>query len=206
MISANNIQVTRNGRSIIGNLSIDIRPGKVHALIGPNGCGKSTAVSALAGGKNYYSGVISYDEVDVQSFTIKQLAKLRSVSAQSQRFGLGFTVEEVLQMAITFSGSQEAIDSAVNAVNIESLLHRSVISLSGGEQQRVTIAMALAQSTPYLLLDEPFSAQDVESVARISSHLRALADGGVGILLVAHMSEVELAWCDGITRLDALSP
>jgi iron complex transport system ATP-binding protein len=206
MISANNIQITRNGRSIIDNLSIEVRPGKVHALIGPNGCGKSTAVSAIAGGKNYYAGLISYDGVDVQSFSIKQLAKLRSVSAQSQRFGLGFTVEEVLQMAITFSGSHKAIDSAVTAVNIESLLHRSVISLSGGEQQRVTIAMALAQSTPYLLLDEPFSAQDVESVARISSHLRALANEGVGILLVAHMSEAELAWCDGITRLDARAP
>ena len=65
--------------------------------------------------------------------------------------------------------------------------------------------MALAQATPYILLDEPFSAQDVESVERITDFLRKLASEGKGLLLVAHLSEIELSWCDSITRLSILA-
>ncbi len=204
MISANKIRLFRDRRTVIESFSIQVQPGKVHALIGPNGSGKSTALSAIAGDRNFYSGVISYDGGNVDSLSIRKLATLRSVVSQSQRFGLGFSVHEVLEMATTFNGSSQSIDMAIDAVDIGELLDRSVITLSGGEQQRVSIAMALAQSTPYLLLDEPFSAQDVGSVARISRKLRGLADGGVGILMVAHMDKADLGWCDEITNVASL--
>jgi ABC-type cobalamin/Fe3+-siderophores transport system ATPase subunit len=203
MISASNIALVRDGRTIINDFSLEVQPGKVHALLGPNGSGKSTALSALAGDSNFYSGDISYDGIDARSLSTRELAKIRSVVSQGQKFGLGFSVKEILAMATTFSGSVESIDYAIATVDIESLLDRSVISLSGGEQQRVAIAMALAQSAKYLLLDEPFSAQDVGSVGRISSKLRELANSGVGILLVAHMAKEELTWCDEVTQLSA---
>lgn len=198
MISVRGITLKRSDIVIVQNFSIDILPGKIMALVGPNGCGKSTSLSAIAGDQNLYSGDISYDGLVLRSLSIVQLAKWRSVVLQKQRFSLGFTVAQILEMATLVSGSSQDIDTALEVLDISPLLNRRVTSLSGGEQQRVSIAMGLAQSTRYLLLDEPFAAQDVASVARISSHLRQLADNGKGILLVAHIAESELMWCDEV--------
>lgn len=201
MISTRALRLMRGSTLVADKFSIDIEPGKIHALIGPNGCGKSTVLAALAGDETLYSGTIFVDGVDQKQINIQQMAKKRAVVLQSQKFLLSFRVGEVLEMAIQVSGSRSDIALAIAELNIEALLNRKVTSLSGGEQQRVSIAMALSQATPYLLLDEPFSAQDVESVERIVDHLQKLSNKGRGILLVAHMSEADLDWCDAITRL-----
>lgn len=201
MISARALRLLRGNTLVADQFSINIEPGKIHALIGPNGCGKSTALAALAGDRTLYSGAIQVDGVDQKQMSIEQMAKKRAVVSQSQKFLLGFRVGEVLEMAIRVSGSRADIALSVAELNIEALLNRKTTSLSGGEQQRVSIAMALSQATPYLLLDEPFSAQDVESVERIVGYLQKLSDKGKGILLVAHMAEADLDWCDDITRL-----
>lgn len=200
-IQANSISLHRGARLIVESFSVDVAPGKVVALLGPNGSGKSTIVSALAGDLPVSSGHIHIDERLVPEIAIEELATLRAVSQQHQRFSLAFTVADVLTMAITKSGSFQSIFESVRALDIGNLVDRKVTSLSGGEQQRVSIAMALAQDTPYLLLDEPFAAQDVESSARISEHLRKLSQVGKAILVVAHKNERELAWCDELIRL-----
>lgn len=200
-IQARSISLHRGGRLIVENFSVDVAPGKVVALLGPNGSGKSTILSALAGDLPVSSGHVRIDERLVPEISPQELATLRAVSQQHQRFSLAFTVREVLTMAIAKSGSSLTIFEAVGALAIESLVDRKVTSLSGGEQQRVSIAMALAQDTPYLLMDEPFAAQDVESSARISEHLRNLSQLGKAILVVAHMNERELVWCDELVRL-----
>lgn len=201
MIAATGVRLLRGKTVIADQFSINIEQGTIHALIGPNGCGKSTAVGALAGDLTLYFGEIYLDGVNLKRLSVEELARQRAVVSQSQKFLLGFRVREVLDMAIRFSGSQQDISYSIDALNIAGLLNRKVTSLSGGEQQRVSIAMALSQATPFLLLDEPFSAQDVESVERIAIYLRKLANEGKGILLVAHMSEAELNWCDAITQL-----
>ena len=129
------------------------------------------------------------------------LAQQRSVAQQQQRFSHAFTVNDILAMAVGKFGNADSIAEAVGALDIYSLLSRKITSLSGGEQQRVTISMALSRPTPYLLLDEPLAAQDIESGKRISTHLKLLAQRGVGILIVAHMLEKQLAWCDTIKKL-----
>ncbi|MBC7463820.1 MAG: ABC transporter ATP-binding protein [Actinobacteria bacterium] len=204
MISAHGITLKRNDKTIAEKFSIDILAGKIQALIGPNGCGKSTALSAIAGERDLYAGDISYDGLDLKALSIEQLAQRRSVVAQSQRYSLGFKVNEILEMATLVSGTAHDIETSIAALDIASLLDRKVTSLSGGEQQRVSIAMGLAQGTPYFLLDEPFSAQDVESVSRICNHLRKLADSGKGILVVAHMPDSDLRWCDEIVRFPTM--
>ena len=200
MINAKNITLLRNGRAIAKNFSLEIESGAIQALTGPNGCGKSTALVAIAGDRSLYSGGIFYDELSVQEFSVLELAKKRAVVPQNQKYSLSFTVLDLLKMAVKYSGDDKSIKSAIDALAIETILKRKVTSLSGGEQQRVTIAMALSQATPYLFLDEPFSAQDVESVERITNHLQSLAKKGVGILLVAHRSERDLEWCSSVTR------
>ena len=77
---------------------------------------------------------------------------------------------------------------------------RKVTELSGGEKQRVAIALALSIDAPVLLLDEPFAAQDVESTERVIKLLQKAAKNGKTIILVAHLPESELSWCDQIIK------
>jgi iron complex transport system ATP-binding protein len=80
------------------------------------------------------------------------------------------------------------------------LAERLVTTLSGGEAQRVSIATAIAQHTPVLLLDEPLSAQDVCSRKRIIELLQKLAEDGVTVVVVAHSDEAELTWADKVIK------
>jgi len=203
MIRAQSITALRASREIIRDFSVDIEAGKILAIVGANGSGKSTLISALAGDIPVSQGSITLEGVRLGSLSIRELAKIRSVSTQHQRFSLAYTVQELLEMSHRFCGDAASAEHSVRALEIEHLLGRKVTSLSGGEQQRVAISMALAQNTPYLFLDEPFAAQDLESTQRIAAHLRALAQNGKAVVLVAHMEEKELAWCDQIIRIMA---
>jgi ABC-type cobalamin/Fe3+-siderophores transport system ATPase subunit len=91
-------------------------------------------------------------------------------------------------------------DEVITALGLTSLADRLVTTLSGGEAQRVSIAAAIAQQTPVLLLDEPLSAQDVSSRKRIIELLQKLAESGVTIVVVAHSSEAELTWADKVIK------
>jgi ABC-type Mn2+/Zn2+ transport system ATPase subunit len=93
------------------------------------------------------------------------------------------------------SESQSLIDLAIT-----DLVDRKVTELSGGEKQRVAIALALSIDAPILLLDEPFAAQDVASTKRIIDLLQKAAKSGKTVILVAHLSESELSWCDQIIQ------
>jgi iron complex transport system ATP-binding protein len=196
VIRASSISLLRGDREILRDFNLEISAGRTLAIIGPNGSGKSTLISALVGDLSPSKGEITINQRPIHEYSLSELATIRSVASQQQRFSLAYKVEDVLMMAITFSGDQESILRAVDALDIKHLVTRKVTSLSGGEQQRVSIAMALAQKSQHLFLDEPFSAQDLESTERITKHLRQLASEGVAVVVVAHMSERELAWCD----------
>jgi iron complex transport system ATP-binding protein len=200
MISINSISVTRGATAVIKDFSAEFKAGTITAIIGPNGCGKSTLLAAIAGDLPIASGTISLNEKDLVSYQIAELAKVRRVVLQQPTFNLAFTVQEVLAMARS-AGSTPASESAALAnLGISELANRKVTELSGGERQRVAIALAIAVDAPVLLLDEPLAAQDVESTNRIIELLKAAAKAGKTIILVAHVPEAELSWCDQIIK------
>lgn len=122
-----------------------------------------------------------------------QLSKLRAMAIQNQNYTLGFTVKQIIEMA---GDSKEIIE----ALALTELSNRQVTTLSGGEAQRVSIATAIAQKTPVLLLDEPLAAQDIENRERIIKLLQKLAVSGTTVVLVAHSSESELTWADKVIK------
>jgi iron complex transport system ATP-binding protein len=93
-----------------------------------------------------------------------------------------------------------AAAEVMQALDLTALADRLVTTLSGGEAQRVSIAAAVAQKTPVLLLDEPLAAQDVSSRKRIIELLKSLAESGVTVVVVAHSSEAELTWADKVIK------
>jgi len=200
MISINSIAVSRGNTEVIKGFSADMKAGTITAIIGPNGCGKSTLLAAISGDLSITSGELKMNGSDVSSFAIAELAKLRSVVLQQPVFNLAFTVQEVLAMARTAGSTLASEMSAIAQLAISDLADRKVTQLSGGERQRVAIALAIAVDAPVLLLDEPFAAQDIESTNRIIELLKAAAKAGKTIILVAHVTESELSWCDQIIK------
>jgi iron complex transport system ATP-binding protein len=200
MISIKSISVTRGGTSVIKGFSAEFKAGTITAIIGPNGCGKSTLIAAIAGDLPLASGSVLLNDKNLMSYKIAELAKLRSVVLQQPAFNLAFTVQEVLAMARTAGSTLSSESSAITKLAIGDLADRKVTQLSGGERQRVAIALAIAVDAPVLLLDEPLAAQDVESTNRIKQLLKAEAKAGKTIILVAHAPETELSWCDQIIK------
>ena len=193
MITINEITIVVDGREIIYDYSEQIPAGSITAIVGPNGCGKSTLLAAIAGEIAPSKGTITIDELHPILTSPLQLARIRAVAIQNQKYTLGFTVKQVIEMA----GPSEAV---MQALDLTTLANRQVTTLSGGEAQRVSIATAIAQNTPVLLLDEPLAAQDVGSRTRIIELLQKLADDGVTVVVVAHSNESELTWADKVIK------
>jgi ABC-type cobalamin/Fe3+-siderophores transport system ATPase subunit len=103
-------------------------------------------------------------------------------------------------MARSAGSTLASENAAITKLAINDLVDRKVTQLSGGEKQRVAIALAIAVDAPVLLLDEPLAAQDVESSKRIIELLKVEAKAGKTIVLVAHVPESELSWCDQIVK------
>jgi len=193
MISINKITVTRGNTEIISDYSEQIPSASITVIVGPNGCGKSTLLAAIAGDIAPTTGTITINDIDPTKTQPAQLSKLRSMAIQNQNYTLGFTVKQIIEMA---GPSTEIME----ALGLTSLANRLVTTLSGGEAQRVSIATAIAQKTPVLLLDEPLAAQDVEHRAKIIDLLKKLATSGATVVVVAHSNESELNWADKIIK------
>ncbi|MEY3181843.1 MAG: hypothetical protein RL583_1003 [Actinomycetota bacterium] len=193
MITIDDITIVRDGREIIYDYSEQIPAGSITVIVGPNGCGKSTLLAAIAGDIAPIKGTITIDDVHPILTSPAQLAKIRAVAMQNQSYTLGFTVTQIIEMA-------GASTQVMQALDLSALAHRQVTALSGGESARVSIATAIAQKTPVLLLDEPLAAQDVHSKKRIIELLQKLAENGVTVVVVVHSSESELAWADKIIK------
>ena len=193
MISINKITVTRGNTEIISDYSEQIPSASITVIVGPNGCGKSTLLAAIAGDIAPTKGTITINDIDPATTNPAQLSKLRSMAIQNQSYTLGFTVKQIIEMA---GPSTEIMES----LGLTSLANRLATTLSGGEAQRVSIATAIAQKTPVLLLDEPLAAQDVEHRAKIIDLLKKLAKSGTTVVVVAHSNESELTWADKIIK------
>lgn len=197
MISITNLSVARGKRIIVNNFSATIAPASITAITGPNGCGKSTLAQAISGDLKYQSGEITIAGRELQTINLEEQADLRSVVEQNRNYWLSFTAREVISM-----GQSEAdlarIDGVMQRLQITEYADQSVTTLSGGQAQRVELARALIRDTPIYIFDEPLSAQDSQSKARIIEEFQALQRAGKTIIVIAHIDRQALTWCDQI--------
>ena len=193
MITINEITIVRDNREIIYDYSEQIPAGSITVIVGPTGSGKSSLLGAIAGDIVPTKGTITIDDVHPPLTSPEDLATLRAMAMQNQVYTLGFTVRQVIEMG-------GAADEIMGQLYLTHLANRRVTTLSGGESQRVAIAQAIAQNTPVLLLDEPLSAQDVDSRQRIIELLKKRADAGSTIVVVAHSHENDLSWADKVIK------
>jgi iron complex transport system ATP-binding protein len=197
LIKIEQVSISRGGKSVIEQFSATIEPGKITAIIGPNGSGKSTLLSAIAGDLPLRAGEITFDGRNLKEISVAEQSALRSVVLQNRNYWLSYSTRELIEMG---QGPEELlrVEAILQALDMKRFENQSVTTLSGGEAQRIEIARALIRDTPIYLLDEPLSAQDVASKARIISLLKGLRDKGKTVLVIAHIDKNSLTWCDQI--------
>ena len=216
MLRANDVSLVQNGQRRLATLSLELRPGEVHAVLGANGAGKSTLLQLLCGDLQPSTGSIRLDERPLPAWPLAKLAARRAVLPQQESLRFGFTAREVVQLGRLMSASngsseeRRIIDAALHATGVHHLADRRYPTLSGGERARVQLARVLAQvwndkpSPPsYLLLDEPTASLDLAHQYDCMSQVRAFADRGGGALAVLHDPNQAMAFADRVSLLRA---
>lgn len=182
-LQAKNITLAYQDTQITHGLSLDIPDKQFTVILGPNGCGKSTLLRGLSKLLSPSEGKICFDGKNLERYPRKELAKILSLLPQSAIAPTGITVHELVARGRFPHQSflrrwtledEKAVKDAIQATNIEGLLQQTVDSLSGGQRQRVWVAMALAQQTPYLLLDEPTTYLDIAHQIELLNLFRKL--------------------------------
>jgi iron complex transport system ATP-binding protein len=197
LIEIRNLRVTRGKLQVIKDLSLDIKEGTITAIVGANGSGKSTLIGAIAGDHPLDEGLILIRGRDLTELSIGAQSRLRTVVTQNQFFWLAFTVRQVIEMGQS-EENLSRIESVVSQLGISEILDHSVLTLSGGQLQRIAIARALVCNTPIYLFDEPLASQDKKSKADLIALFCRMRDEGKTIVIVMHTEVSDLDWCDQI--------
>src|SRR5512136_1703064 len=185
MLKIENLSVSYGPRRVLEAVSLEVSAGQVLALIGPNGAGKSTLVRAASGVIPVDAGSIHADGQDLLALPPMRRARHLAVVPQAVALPPAFTAWETVLLGRTpylnflghvSSRDEEKARLALQKVDALDLAERRVGDLSGGEQQRVLLARALAQSTPILLLDEPTSNLDLHYQVSFMETVSALAN------------------------------
>lgn len=208
MIQLQHLSVSFGGRRILDDLSTTVPAGSVTAVMGPNGCGKTTLLRCLGGLLEPDEGQVLINSRPVASYPARALAQQVAMVRQHPQTDFEFTAFETVLMGRNpyqrhlQNESHEdwaIVEQCMRQTNTWHLRFSRPSQMSGGELQRVMIARALAQQTPVLLLDEPVSNLDIAHQIDIMRLLRSAT--GKTILIVIHDLNLALRYCDRLLLL-----
>ncbi len=196
-------------REILHGLSISFSRGSITVLAGPNGCGKSTLLKTLTGLVSKSGGAIWINGTPIEQLSAVERARQVAYLPQQKR------IPEMTVLTMALHGRfahlsyprryrQKDIEAAREAIRLVGLAgqeERMLSELSGGTQQRVFLAMALAQDAPVILLDEPTSFLDISYQLQLMDLCRSLADSGKAVVMVLHDLPAALKYADKLAVL-----
>lgn len=207
MIEVTNLTVGYGKKSlspVLKNLSCSIPAEKISVLVGPNGSGKSTLLKTICGFLPVWNGSVQLDGKLLSDYALSERAKKIAYLSQSRR------LPEITVRSLVLHGrfpythfprhyTKEdcaVADSALSAMGLDSIAEKKLSCLSGGQQQKVFLAMALAQQTSVLVLDEPLTFLDIRQQLELLHLLKKLCAQGKTILLVVHDLHTALTFAD----------
>ena len=201
-ITTEDIRVGFHTRQILKGISVDSGNKELVGIIGPNGSGKSTLLKCIYRVLKADSGAVYLDGDELYSMNAKSSAKKMAVVAQHNYYNFDFSVREVVLMgraphkkALERDNAKDyqIVEEALQRVQMEQFADRSFSTLSGGEQQRVILARALAQQTPALILDEPTNHLDITHQIMLMELVKTL---DVTVISAIHDLNIAAAYCD----------
>ncbi|MFA5252946.1 MAG: ABC transporter ATP-binding protein [Phycisphaerae bacterium] len=205
-VEIENVSFAYTARPVLWNIGFAVEQGDFLAVAGPNGAGKSTLLNLICGQLRPSSGRIRIDGTDINSYSVKELARKVAVVRQEFVPAFDFTAAEIVAMARTpymsafgfeTQADREIINPSLEATQTSQFSDRPIGQLSGGERQRVFIARALAQQSPILLLDEPTNFLDFKHQVVIYDLLKeAQRQSGKTIISVTHDINLAIQYCD----------
>ena len=211
MISFSNLSFEAGGACILSDVSSEIPAGGITALIGPNGAGKSTLLHCLAGLNRPSAGKVRVDGTPVLSMADRDRARAVALLQQSQTIVNRLSVRELVAFGRWphhqgRPGAEDArlTEAALETFDLSPLADRALETLSGGQRQRAQVAMVWAQSTAWLLLDEPLNALDPKYARDLMHRLHELTRPGPGarsVVVVLHDINAAATWADRVIAM-----
>lgn len=209
MITIENLSFQYGKKAALTKVNAVFETGKLYAVVGPNGCGKTTLIRLMAGLLHPNSGAVCLDGKRAETFS--RMAYARKVAWMPQERTIPrVSVEEYVTNArypyLNLSRSltekdRQAVETALRQTGTEAFRHRRMTELSGGERQRVYLAMLLAQDTTHVLLDEPTTYLDVGYQFSVMQQLMAMRDAGKCVIAVLHDLSLAFQYCDEVLVL-----
>lgn len=182
-------------RPVIRNVSFSLAAGEVVVLLGPNGVGKSTLFKTILGLLPRLGGDVFLCGENTTLWQAKRFAQMVAYVPQTHESVFGYTVREMVLMGRTPAlhglacpkqEDEAIVNEVMNDLGLSALANRNCTTLSGGEQQMVLIARALAQRPQLLIMDEPCAGLDVANQVRVLSRVQQLARTGLAVLITSH--------------------
>jgi iron complex transport system ATP-binding protein len=207
-----NVRFSYDGQTdVLKDISLRIRPGGMAGIVGPNGAGKTTLLRIISGYLQPESGTVTLEGQDIRGFSRRQMARRMALVPQFSGMEYDFTVKDIVLTGrfahISRLKAETRTDYGIAAqamarAGIAHLKDRSVLSLSGGEWQRMIIARALCQQSDMMLLDEPVSHLDMRHQVQLLKTVRSLCDeGGITAVTVLHDLSLTYNFCDTVFLL-----
>ncbi|OGT31446.1 MAG: LPS export ABC transporter ATP-binding protein [Gammaproteobacteria bacterium RIFCSPHIGHO2_12_FULL_35_23] len=203
ILSAQNLEKSFHLKTVVKNISFEVKSGQIVGLLGPNGAGKTTAFYMALGLISADKGKIFLDDKDITHLPIHTRAKL-GISYLPQeasifrKLNVADNIMAILELRNDLSQKQrhEKLETLLEEFHISHLRRNLGISLSGGERRRTEIARTLATDPKFILLDEPFAGIDPISVIDIKHIIKHLCQRGIGILITDHNVRETLDTCE----------
>lgn len=211
MLKVNNLTFSYGRHRVFKNISFQIRKGELCALFGPNGTGKTTLFKCCLKFLVPESGTVRINGKDIHRLKPKQMARLVAYVPQAHHCAFPFTVSQMVLMGRTphlnrfftpETKDRELADQAMQTLGISHLSGMAFNQLSGGQQQMVLIARAIAQQTELIFLDEPAAALDFKNQINLWQTLQAIAKQGTAILACTHDPNHVSWFCHSTVVLD----
>ena len=199
------------GKTILKDISFKIKQGSITSILGANGCGKSTLFDLMTKNLKVNTGQILLNGRDIETMSQKEFARKVAIIHQYNRVSNDITVKQLVSYGRTpyqvmmkrhNEEDERMINWAIEATNLVDMQDRTVNSLSGGQKQRAWIAMALAQGTKFLFLDEPTTYLDIRYQLEVLQLVERLnRDLGMTIVMVLHDINQAMYYSDEIIGL-----
>lgn len=211
MLEVNHLSVSYGTRKVLKNLSFALKPGEILGVIGPNGAGKTTLIRALSGVLPLAGGQVCISGRDLRALKPAERARCVAVVPQARNLPPAFTGWELVLLGRTphlnwlghvTRRDEERVCQALERAQAADLADRPVGELSGGEQQRLLLARALAQEAPLLLLDEPTTHLDLHHQVALLDQVSDLAHrANMGVVIALHDLNLVSRYADRVALL-----